>query len=194
MEELHELWQGVIVSVRSSSSVQLSVRVKAALSCCACDVPASRKVCGFLSHNATFGCNKCFKKFTHYPSPNGGVLTDYSGFDRENWPLRTNDDHRSKVVKLLKERTPAALQRAESNIGLRYSVLLSLPYFDPVQFTIIDPMHNLFLGSGKHAFEVWIDRDLITKKDFAKLDDKMKSFTNPYNAGRLPTTIGSGSC
>ena len=52
-------------------------------------------------------------------------------------------------------------------------------------------MNILFLGSGKHAFEVWIDRDLITKKDFTKLDDKMKSFTTPYNAGRLCTTIGS---
>ena len=178
--------------VKSSNSLCLSIRIKAALSCCACDVPASRKVCGFLSHNATFGCNKCFKNFSHYPSPNGGILTDYSGFDRENWPLRTNSDHRSKVVELLKERTPSALQRAESSIGLRYSLLLSLPYFDPVRFTIIDPMHNLYLGSGKHAFEVWIEKDLVTKKDFPKLEEKMKMFTTPYNAGRLPTTIGSG--
>lgn len=125
VEELHELWQGVIMPVKSSVSSCLSLRIKAALSCCARDVPASRKLCGFLSHNAMFGCNKCFKKFSHYPSSNGGILTDYSGFDRESWPLRTNSDHRSKVAELLKERTPSALQRAESNIGLRYSVLLS---------------------------------------------------------------------
>ena len=192
VEELHELWQGVIMSAQSSNSSYLSVRIKAALSCCACDVPASRKVCGFLNHNATFGCNKCFKKFSHYPSPNGGVLTDYSEFDRENWPLRMNSDHRSKVVELLKEQTPSALQQAESKIGLRYSVLLSLAYFDPVRFTVIDPMHNLYLGSGKHSFEVWFEKDLITKKDFQKLEEQMKLFTTPYNAGRLPTSIGSG--
>jgi hypothetical protein len=168
IEELHELWQGVIMPVKSSRSLQLSIRIKAALSCCACDIPASRKVCGLLSHNATFGCNKCLKKFTHYPSRNGGVLTDYSGFDRENWP---NSDDKNEVVELLKEQTPSALQRAESNIGLRYSVLLSLPYFNPVQFTIIDPMHNLYLGSGKHAFEVWFERDLIIK-DLTNLEEK----------------------
>ena len=96
------------------------------------------------------------------------------------------------MVQLLKEQAPSALQRAESNIGLRYSVLLSLPYFNPVQFTIIDPMHNLYLGSGKHAFEVWFERDLIKKKHFTNLEEKMKLFTTPYNAGRLPTSIGSG--
>ena len=130
-----------------------------------------RKICGFLNHNATFGCNKCFKKFSHYPSGNGGQLTDYSGFDRENWLLRTNAHHRSEAADVLKERTPASLQRAESNAGLRHSILLSLPYFDPVRFTVIDPMHNLYLGSGKHALEVWVERDLITKKDFPRLEE-----------------------
>ena len=192
VEELCELWQlGVIIHVKLNA-LQLAVRVKAALSCCACDVLASRKICGFLNHNATFGCNKCFKKFSHYPSGNGGQLTDYSGFDRENWLLRTNAHHRSEAADLLKERTPASLQRAESNAGLRHSILLSLPYFDPVRFTVIDPMHNLYLGSGKHALEVWVEKDLITKKDFPKLEEQIRSFTTPYNAGRLPTTIGSG--
>ena len=105
---------------------------------------------------------------------------------------KVGPSERTVITKLLKERTPSALQRAESNIGLRYSVLFPLPYFDPVQFTIIDPMHNLYLGSGKHAFEVWFERDLITKKDFPRLEEKIKMFTTPYNAGRLPTTIGSG--
>ncbi len=55
-----------------------------------CDIPASRKVasrkvCGFLGHNAALGCNKCFKTFD-VVSPG---VTDYSGFDRENWVLRT---------------------------------------------------------------------------------------------------------
>ena len=28
---------------------------------------------------------------------------------------------------------------------IRYYVLLSLPYFDPVRFTVIDTLHNLYL-------------------------------------------------
>ena len=36
-----------------------TVTIRLALSCVSCDVPASRKVCGFLGHNAKLGCNKC---------------------------------------------------------------------------------------------------------------------------------------
>ena len=36
---------------------------KMALICVGCDIPASRKLCGFLGHSATAGCNKCKKKF-----------------------------------------------------------------------------------------------------------------------------------
>lgn len=60
----------------------------------------------------------------------------------------------------------------ESKYGLRYSVLLHLPYFDPVRFTVIDPMHNLYLGTGKHAFKVWLAKGFITEDDLSKLDDR----------------------
>jgi hypothetical protein len=33
--------------------------------------------------------------------------------------------------------------------GVKWSELLRLPYFNPVCFTIIDPMHCLFLGIAK---------------------------------------------
>ncbi len=32
------------------------------------------------------------------------------------------------------------------NHGVRNSELLRLPYFNPIQMTIIDPMHNILLG------------------------------------------------
>lgn len=44
------------LSVLSSSGHQITLRV--ALSCISCDIPASRKVGGFLGHNARLGCNK----------------------------------------------------------------------------------------------------------------------------------------
>ena len=53
-------------------------------------------------------------------------------------------------------------------------------------------MHNLYLGTGKHAFEVWVEKELTTKKDLATLQKQMQSFITPNNAGRLPSTIGSG--
>ncbi|CAG2224949.1 unnamed protein product [Mytilus edulis] len=53
---------------------------KLALICVGCDIPASRKLCGFLGHSATAGCNKCKKKF-----PGGVGEKNYGGFDRDSW-------------------------------------------------------------------------------------------------------------
>jgi hypothetical protein len=37
--------------------------------------------------------------------------------------------------------------------GLHWLELLHLPYFDVMQFVVIDAMHNLFLGLIKEHFE-----------------------------------------
>ena len=114
--ELEEAWTKAVVTV------------KLALTCIACDMPASRKVCGFLGHNASLGCNKCYKKF----NVRFGERTDYSGFDRENWPNRSVEKHRRDVDKVLKEVTKTKISAAESQYGVRFSVLLSLSYFNPI--------------------------------------------------------------
>ena len=96
--------------------------------------------------------------------------------------------HRELAKDLLKEKTPTALHDAESKLGQHYSILLSLQYFDPVRFTVVDPMHNLFSGTGKHAFEVWVDNGLITEKHLARSKDIIQKFND---AGRIPSS-GSG--
>ena len=50
-------------------------------------------------------------------------------------------------------KTKTARNNLESRYGCHYSVILDLPYFDPVRMTIIDPMHNLYLGSAKHVLK-----------------------------------------
>ena len=37
--------------------------VQAALLCVVCDIPAARKVCGFVGHRASKGCSKCLLSF-----------------------------------------------------------------------------------------------------------------------------------
>ena len=60
-----------------------------ALTCVTCDIPASRKVCDFLGHNASLACNKCLKKFC----VKFAEQTDFSVFDRDNWPVRSRKQH-----------------------------------------------------------------------------------------------------
>lgn len=78
-----------------SSGVELSyeVKVRCALVCVACDLPAGRKTCGFLSYNAHFGCSHCWKEF---PGPVGSVdFSERTGvrgkvMNIENWYLNCN--------------------------------------------------------------------------------------------------------
>ena len=182
--ELREAWDKGF-SVRSPQHVQINVRL--VLSCIACDIPASRKVCGFLSHAATLGCNKCLKKFCI----NFGQPGDYSGFDRENWPHRSGQLHRQHVQEVLKETTKTGISAAESKYGVRYSVLLTLPYFDPVRYTAIDSMHNIFLGTCKSVFDFWVKNSILSKGDIEEIENRVSLFKVPTGVGRLPGRIGS---
>ena len=104
--ELQEAWEKGFTLATYNKSI---VTVKLVLTCVACDIPASRKVCGFLSHNASLGCNKCYKKF----NVRFGEPTDYGGFDRENWTPRTVEKHRQDVRKIASEVTKSKTEAAE---------------------------------------------------------------------------------
>ena len=58
IDELELLWDGVAVMINGQKKT-----IRAALSCIACDVPAARKVGGFIGHNGKYGCNRCLKEF-----------------------------------------------------------------------------------------------------------------------------------
>ena len=122
VEELEDLWYGTMLTA-SLPSGSIPIRIRAALSCIACDIPASRKVCAFLCHNAKLGCNKCLKIFPQREGQGKSTVTVYGGFDRANWNLRSNKQHREAVKKLIDAKSITALRKAESNYGVRHSVL-----------------------------------------------------------------------
>lgn len=58
VDELSKLWlEGFILDDKHAD------KLYAAVLCCACDVPAARKLCGFLGHSSKLGCHKCKKEF-----------------------------------------------------------------------------------------------------------------------------------
>ena len=193
VEELHGFWSGQILPVPINGT-ELYICIRLALSCVACDIPASRKVGGFLGHIAKRGCNKCLKEVDVMKMPGGGQRTDYSGFDRQTWKARTNEQHRQCCKLLSNEKTPSARLQAESNYGVRYSILLALPYFDLVTFTAVDPMHNLFLGTGKHVFKSWIQKGMLNSDQLTQIELVISKFRTPLNVGRIPANISNGHC
>ena len=64
---------------------------------------------------------------------NSARQADYSGFNRDTWTMRDFDSHRRNCQKILKENTKTNIRKKESELGVRYSILLSLPYFNPVR-------------------------------------------------------------
>ena len=125
------------------------------------------------------------KKFTTFSFGN----TDYSGFDLENWTPRTAALHRQNFASILQETTKTNIRKKEAECGARYSILLGLPYFDPVRFTVIDTMHNLYLGTANYLFRLWLEIGIITPADLKEIDERCQVLKIPNNTGRLPTNI-----
>ena len=145
VDDLLLLWTGVIMHTIDS----FPVLVRAALLCAACDIPAARKTCGFVGHSAYRGCSKCLVVF---PTSAFGEKPDYSNFNRSEWEPRTNDAHRAAALKYRDCNTKTQQKEIEREHGVRYSILLELLYFDAPRMCIVDPMHNLLLGTAKHNY------------------------------------------
>lgn len=161
--------------------------VRCTVICCSCDLPAGRKLCGFLGHSAHLGCSKCMQFF-----PTLGDALDYSGFQRENWIPRTNLSHRQNVNKLSQCKSKTELLKQETELGCRHSVLLILPYFDPPKMLVVDPMHNLFWGVAKHFFKrVFIEKGILSEANLKTIQGRIDAMSVPSDIGRIPHKIES---
>lgn len=187
VEELQQLWKGVEVDLTRAGRKTL----RAALLCNSCDLPASRKVAGFVGHNALRGCTKCLKVF---PTQAFGEKTFYGGFDRESWSPRTLEDHTQAVWKHKAAKTAAEGHKIEREHGVKYSVLsgLRLPYYNPIRQTVVDPMHNLFTGTAHKVLATWKEKRILTDDHFGSIQRLVDSFCVPKDIGRIPHKIASG--
>lgn len=187
VQDLKEFWAGVNLYISTTSCHS---KVRCALICCSCDLPAGRKVCGFLSHNAALGCSKCKKYFPAMGEYS--INRNYSGFDRSEWQLRTNQAHREDVQKLSQCLSKTALRNKESELGCRYSVLLDLEYFDPTVMLVIDPMHCMYLGIAKHFIKkILIGKQILKEELFSIIQDRIDALVVPSDIGRIPHKIMS---
>jgi hypothetical protein len=190
VDELLESWRdGWLMCSHSSPNVQLNFRV--ALICVGADIPAARKLCGFLGHTANRGCSRCKKIFPGEPGNK-----NYGGFERDEegakkWIRRTNESHRDECEEILQMPTKTTRALKESEYGTRYSALLQLPYYQPIEMCTIDPMHNLYLGTSKHMIQVWKDTGRLTDEDFVKIQQIVDEMKVPSEMGKIPKKISS---
>lgn len=183
IDDLQSLWKGVYISINGKQE-----KIRAAVSCLSCDVPAARKVGGFIGHRGKRGCSKCLKEF---PVGYFGDYPDYSGFDKASWEPRTHALHVWYGLCHKKAKTIEEKRTIESISGARYSSMYELPYYNPVSFCVIDPMHCLFLGIAKTFFKAWVSQNILTEDCFTLIQERVDSFNCPPDIGRIPYKIAS---
>ena len=60
-----------------------------------------------------------------------------------------------------------------------------------LRFHVVDPMHNLLLGTGKHALSVWIKLEIIRPCQYDEIQQIIDTFSFPSDIGRITYTVVS---
>lgn len=130
--------------------------MQCALLAVVCDLPGYRKVAGFVGHSSAQ--HMC--AFCKLPEK------QKSDFDVSNWPRWTRDEYVVSGYRWLNASNQEARERIFAETGVRFSELMRLPYWDPFRHGVVDPMHNLFLGSvQRHCRSLWgMDRSVSPNK------------------------------
>lgn len=62
--------------------------------------------------------------------------------------------HRTQRFKWKHAQSLAERHTIEKDHGVRFTELLRLDYFETVRFSVVDPMHNILLGTAKHMITI----------------------------------------
>ena len=120
-------------------------RVRAILVPVVSDMLAARQAGGFASATATFFCTLCSLK-----------IQDIENLDKSTWPERDVGKHLQLARKWRDAQTSNEQETLFKDHGIRWSALLDLPYWNPVLFTAIEPMHLFDAGLFQnHCRQIW---------------------------------------
>ena len=180
------LWDGV--TLNKTYEYQETREIRAALILVSCDIPAARKICGHIS--ALSSCHRCVKKANYENHKH-----NFAGMDNMNeWFISRNSvQFREDALGWRRCNSNAARGRFVKITGVRWTELLRLPYFDPIQFLTIDPMHCLFLGIAKWIVKrIWVDEKILKPESLKEIQKKMNQFQVPADVGRIPGKVECG--
>ena len=75
-------------------------------------------------------------------------------------------------------------------LGSRFTEFFHLPYYNTIRYTIIDPLHNLYLGTAKRLHHHWIEIGLLNNSNLKQ--ECVDNFNTPRSFGHIPRKIQSG--
>lgn len=88
-------------------------------------------------------------------------------------------------------KTPTEKTELQRTLGVGWSSLCRLPYFNIVKCHLVDPMHNMYLRTAKHMVKVWKEKGLIKQEHLHLIQVKIDELQVPYGVGRIPYKVGS---
>ncbi|EPQ59021.1 hypothetical protein GLOTRDRAFT_35006, partial [Gloeophyllum trabeum ATCC 11539] len=137
VNELLRLWKiGIKIKTRRYPDGRLT---RVALVGIICDKPAAHKMGGFGSHSHRYFCTLCWIEHNERNSA--------AAFMKNAFPPRTDQQHRAYMGEYTKLGTKTAKANFVKEFASRFSEFSRLPYFDMCRMIVIDPMHNLLLGT-----------------------------------------------
>ncbi|KAG2192124.1 hypothetical protein INT47_010712, partial [Mucor saturninus] len=186
VDELLELENGVMMKTGAKPD---GIKIHCALLMLACDIPACRKVAGFAAHSSGHACNKCEGEF---PLVEG--KPDFSGINTvaSKWPERSKASNLRAALRWRNATTEKEREDLVKANGTRYSELHRLGYFDVVRQSIIDPMHNLLLGTCSRFVKIWKEEGYLTKVNLEKMQVLADSVELPAGFESVDQKIASG--
>ena len=139
INQLIQLWDGYHIKTHEYNNRCL---IRGAIIGCTSDVPATRKLCGFIS--ARVACYRCHKLANFVSNqPNFGGFANF-----DDWFVERDINVIRKNASEWKNCTTEGARKAHvTEHHVRWSEIYRLPYFNPVYFCVIDPMHCLLSWS-----------------------------------------------
>jgi hypothetical protein len=180
-DELLELYNGVEMPVCRPDGTISDRIVKALLILVSCDAPGLRRILGYCGHTSgSHFCSKCKRTKQEIPR-----------FEMEPAGVRTREEHAAVGTLWLAEQSKIKRDDFAKLNGYRYNPFTKLVYFDSVRFHVIDPMHSLLLGSGKHLLFTMKKQGLIGKADYRRMQTYIDEVKCPREVGAVPRKIES---
>ena len=141
--ELLEFWKGIYYTVVSASpSGRLTKGVLIPL---VCDMLAAHQLTGLSSATSTWFCTLCLL-----------TIQDIENLDKATWPSRDLITQIRRAKQWRDCESEAGRDACFKAHGVRWSVLLELPYWNPILFSVLDSMHAAYLGLVQsHCCKIW---------------------------------------
>ncbi|KAJ3838280.1 hypothetical protein F5878DRAFT_513132, partial [Lentinula raphanica] len=142
VSQLLPFWRGI--SYTRTAHYRTGRTVFMALLPTVCDTEAAIQISGFAAHNHTYFCRRCLLP-----------INDIHNLEPDTWIMRDPDKHKELALEW-KEAPQARREAIYRDHGVRWTELLSLPYWNPIPHTVIDDMHLGYLGLFRtHLRLIW---------------------------------------